>query len=302
MENENLDAENQLLATVATTEAINNLEPVFENILLTLDKVSKNTDTTGIQQLEIVPNDTSTDMDEYARVVYSMLGGKNKYKPTDEQLTELIKPLIPEPKKGDKGERGEKGADGSPGINGKDGKKGEKGDRGEPGKDGKDADETVIIQTVINNLPKKEIITDTGKEIKKKLESLKEGLDYESLSNLPDIQKIAKLASKTVSLSELDDVDLSGLTKIDGKYDLSGGGGSTFETVSANLSAYGNVINYDINGDVTSIVYSNGVTKTMNYTLGDITSIILSGATPSGIALTKTLTYSNGDVVGITYT
>jgi len=83
--------------------------------------------------------------------------------------------------------------------------------------------------------------------------------------------------------------------------DQSGSSSNSFETVSANLSAYSNTLNYNGNGDITSIVYSNGVTKTFNYTGDDITSIVLSGSTPSGISLTKTLTYTDGDVTGITY-
>lgn len=83
----------------------------------------------------------------------------------------------------------------------------------------------------------------------------------------------------------------------------SGGLSDSFETVSANLSAYDNELNYDINGNITDIVYSNGVTKTFNYTGDDITSIVLSGSTPSGITLTKTLTYTvDGDVESIAYT
>lgn len=77
---------------------------------------------------------------------------------------------------------------------------------------------------------------------------------------------------------------------------------SSFETVSSNLSNYDNTLNYNGSGDITDIVYSNGVTKTFNYTGADITSIVLSGSTPNGIELIKTLTYTNGDVTGITYT
>lgn len=79
------------------------------------------------------------------------------------------------------------------------------------------------------------------------------------------------------------------------------GSSNSFETVSSNLSAYNYVINYNMSGDISSIVYSNGITKTLNYTGDDITSIVLSGSTPSGISLTKTLTYTSGNVTGITY-
>lgn len=76
----------------------------------------------------------------------------------------------------------------------------------------------------------------------------------------------------------------------------------TFETVSANLPSADATLNYNGSGDIASIVYSTGITKTFNYTGTDITSIVLSGSTPSGISLTKTLTYSSGDVTGIAYT
>jgi hypothetical protein len=84
---------------------------------------------------------------------------------------------------------------------------------------------------------------------------------------------------------------------------IPGGGGTSdsFETVSANLSAYDYTLNYNVNGDIASIDYSNGVTKTFNYTGDDITSIVLSGSTPGGIELTKTLTYSSGDITSIVY-
>lgn len=78
--------------------------------------------------------------------------------------------------------------------------------------------------------------------------------------------------------------------------------GISFETISTNLQAHDATLNYNGNGDITSIVYSNGITKTFNYTGSDITSIVLSGATPSGISLTKTLTYTSGDVTSIEYT
>ena len=68
-------------------------------------------------------------------------------KPTDAHLCSLIKPLIPEPIKGEPGESGKKGKDGKDGRNGKDGKDGkdgkqgeigEKGGNGKNGKDGRD--------------------------------------------------------------------------------------------------------------------------------------------------------------------
>ena len=74
----------------------------------------------------------------------------------------------------------------------------------------------------------------------------------------------------------------------------------SYETVSKNLSGVPFVLNYS-SGLLTSVVYSNGITKTFNYTTGNLTSIVLSGATPGGILLTKTLSYSGGSLSSISY-
>lgn len=198
--------------------------------------------------------------------------------------------------KGDTGEKGIQGEHGKQGERGIAGKQGEKGDKGEQGKDGKDGKQGPKGDRGEKGEAGKDGISPEIGEI---------SIDYKQVINAPQVEEIIRVAtqsSKTTSLSELDDVDLSGLTKTNGKYDLGGSGATnSFETVSTNLSAYDYTLNYNGNGDVTSIVYSNGVTKTLNYTGDDVTSIVLSGSTPSGISLTKTLTYSSGDVVGITY-
>lgn len=75
---------------------------------------------------------------------------------------------------------------------------------------------------------------------------------------------------------------------------------NSFETVSQNLSAVDASLNYSL-GNLSSIVYTNGVTKTLNYTGDKLSSIVLSGSTPGGIELTKTLTYSGDNLVNITY-
>lgn len=120
--------------------------------------------------------------------------GKDAVVDYDKVLLDVLSQL-PEPKKGDKGERGESGS------------------------------------------------PDTGKQIKEKLEALPEdeGLDYNKLSNKPDFQQFIANAlrahhqsSKTVSLRELDDVDLTGLSIVNGKYVLgsgSGGGGTLAATL-----------------------------------------------------------------------
>lgn len=139
---------------------------------------------------------------------------------------------------------------------------------------------------------------DTPIEIVGKLESL-EGDERLDISAIRGFEAESEEIAKNVAREEIKKI----------KKKVFVGGGSTtsssedsFETVSANLSAYDYEVNYNGNGDVSSIEYSNGVIKTFNYTGDDITSIVLSGSTPSGISLTKTLTYSSGDIIGVAYT
>lgn len=76
----------------------------------------------------------------------------------------------------------------------------------------------------------------------------------------------------------------------------------SFESTSKNLKSLDFEIDYDVDGNVSVITYSNGVTKTFGYTLGDIATITLTGsALPIGIDTIKTLQYDAGNVVGATY-
>ena len=80
----------------------------------------------------------------------------------------------------------------------------------------------------------------------------------------------------------------------------------TFETVSKNLKSWGATPTYLANGDIDFITLSDGssnITKTLGYDAGgNLTSVTLSGDTPSGIDLTKTLTLdANGDLVSVSY-
>jgi hypothetical protein len=74
----------------------------------------------------------------------------------------------------------------------------------------------------------------------------------------------------------------------------------SFETVAKNLKAKDATLSYT-SGELTQIVYSNGITKTLQYSNGDLTQITLSGSTPAGIDLTKTLTYTNGNLSSVAY-
>ena len=75
----------------------------------------------------------------------------------------------------------------------------------------------------------------------------------------------------------------------------------SFETVSKNLPSSDAIYGYSLDGDLLTIVYSNGVIKTLNYTSGVLTSVVLSGVTPSGIELTKSFTYTASNLVAVTY-
>ena len=74
----------------------------------------------------------------------------------------------------------------------------------------------------------------------------------------------------------------------------------TYESVSKNLKGIPFSLNYS-SGLLTSVVYSTGITKTFNRTGNKITSIVLSGSTPSGIALTKTLGYTGDNLTSVGY-
>jgi len=89
--------------------------------------------------------------------------------PSEMELIGLIKPLIPEPLKGDPGEEGRPGKDGE---NGRDslvpGPKGDKGDEGKPGKDGS---------------------PDTPEQIINKINTLEEKIEQKTIKGLPAFLK-----------------------------------------------------------------------------------------------------------------
>ena len=77
----------------------------------------------------------------------------------------------------------------------------------------------------------------------------------------------------------------------------------SFDTVSRNLSGYPYIVYWNGNY-ISSVVFNLGsstVTKTYNYTSGKLTSIVLSGNTPSGISLVKTLSYFDNKIQSVTY-
>lgn len=163
-------------------------------------------------------------------VYYKGEKGNPGEKPSEEELLSLIKPLIPEPIPGEKGDKG------------KDPTKDEllalieplipepiKGDNGNDyiltEKDKAEIASTIevpVVEKVIERvIEKTEVIKEVTKktdpkQLKKEIEDL--AVDYDSLSNLPDLNKFLRQSSKTTSLIELDDVDYSQATKTNGKY------------------------------------------------------------------------------------
>lgn len=166
--------------------------------------------------------------------------------PTKKELTDIIKPLIPSPIKGN---------------------------------EGKTPDDKKLISLIKPLIPKP-IKGDPGspdspKQVKDKL--LKEGLKYDELQDAPDIEQIIKVyrkqSSKTVSVVELDDVDLSGVTIVNGKYVLGGGiaDNAYAETPSGLVNSSNTVFTLDNipTESLNVIVALNGVVKynTIDYTV-----------------------------------
>jgi hypothetical protein len=159
-----------------------------------------------------------------------------------------------------------------------------------------------IIKKVLSKIPKQKEIT--SKQLKKKI--LEVGIEYTEIKNAP----VWKPSSKTTSLKELDDVDLSGATQVDGKYIIGGGSSSdTLQDVTDRGATTDNTITqtpsfdlfYDSNENLERIEYSNGVEKRFFYNLsGDLDYFEIEY--PDSTIITKTLNYSGEDLTGITVT
>lgn len=161
-----------------------------------------------------------------------------------------------------------------------------KGEQGEAGKDGVDGKNGNEIEAI---------------EIANKLETL-EGTDKLHISATQGTEALIEEIATKIAKEEV--------KKVKKQYISVGGGGSassttggiaeSFETVSKNLDASGATLNYT--GDqLDSIDYANSITKTFSYTGANLTSVVLSGSTPSGINLTKTLSYTGDNLTGVAY-
>jgi hypothetical protein len=124
---------------------------------------------------------------------------------------------------GQKGDKGDKGQDGAPGSQGPMGIRGPEGERGLPGLDGKDGKDG------LNGKDGKDGKDGQNATSEGILEAIKGKLKYNDLTDIPKF----KQSAKTTSLKELDDVNLTGLTVTNGKYNLgSGGTGGAVDSVN----------------------------------------------------------------------
>jgi hypothetical protein len=100
-----------------------------------------------------------------------------------------------------------------------------------------------------------------------------------------------KIGNGATAFASLDEIGGGG---------TSGGIAETFETVAKNLDASNATLNYT-GSDLTRVVYASGITKTLGYSGGNLTTVTLSGSTPGGIDLVKTLSYTGADLTGVAY-
>lgn len=252
-------------AVEQVTEAIKAIPEQKESVTIT--------NLPEVQKVEIMNPPEKQDDSKQVELLSNIL---EEVKKKEEFESVEITPELREALKGDRGEKGEAGEKGEKGERGERGSDGEKGERGEKGEKG----DSVIPEEV--------------------------QIDYRQVKNAPPIQELirqAKESSKTVSLSELDDVDLSSLTKVDGKY-VFNSAEETFETVLRNLKVYQPSFTYNVDGKSDTVLYNTNtgtITETVNYSGIKISSIVLSGDTPSGISLTKAFNYTGGNITSFTY-
>lgn len=117
---------------------------------------------------------------------------------------------------------------------------------------------------------------DTAEQVRDKLTSLPIGerLPYAAIDGTPDIEQIIRVtrqSSKTVSLVELDDVNLTGLTQTNGKYNLGSGGSGGVQSVVAGTNV--TVDNTDPANPIVSATGSGAAWGTITGTLSSQTDL-----------------------------
>lgn len=155
---------------------------------------------------------------------------RDGHTPSEEELKSLIIPLIPEPIKGGRGDKGVKGDKGDSGIDGKNGKTPLKNIDYFDGRDGKDAE------------------LETGESIVKKIDPLKNVLNFQILKNVPDFVLYKDLPH--------------------GNGDGGGGGGQiiTFQDEGVTITQ-NPITKFNVVGSNASLVYSGSGVATL--TIGD---------------------------------
>ena len=202
------NSEHSLLESRNTTNAVKEIDKSLEHVLLETSKIEENTRPKSVQKIELV----NTSKNELATAFYGMLRGpigktgdtgKQGEKGDTGADSQVQGPIGETGEVGQQGERGEQGYQGIQGLNGEKGQQGDAGVAGKDGIDGKDGKKG-----------------DKGKDVDKEIiKEIQDKVDF-----------VVQRSSKTVSLVELDDVNLTGLTQTAGKYNLGSGGGGTTPT------------------------------------------------------------------------
>ena len=221
-------------------EAVNELEPIMEGVLVkTNELITEQKKTNELLSKEEEPKPEVQKVKLEGIEVITLKGDKGDKGDVGEQGIQ-----------GERGEQGEQGVQGEKGEVGEKGDKGEKGEKGNMGPVGPQGDKG---EKGPDGKTGKQGSPDTPEQVKSKL--LEVGLDYEEIKNTPDLDKIIAItsqSSKTVSLAELDDVNLTGLTQTNGKYDLGSGGGSSVAVNGAEVT------DPNFIDDVTILFFANG--------------------------------------------
>lgn len=171
---------------------------------------------------------------------------------------ESIQQVLSEVKDGKDGEQGPPGKDGIDGKDGANGKDGKDGRDGLPGIDGKDADEELILQKLIEQLPDfRKYITEQPEAIRNSLELLQgeERLKISAIDKLQEeLEDLRKNQLRAVGVSnkyfgQLLDVDFTGLTYSNGKYSFPTGtpGGSNTHVQYNDAGSFGGDANFTWN-------------------------------------------------------